>query len=379
MLLPAARRVLAAAAALAALTAAPAAGRPAGEQEPRRPPVHAFGERIEVHRLTVDVRVIDGRGDAVAGLGPEDFRVELHGRPVEVEAVDWRRAGEAELAWQAAAAPAPDGETDAAAAPPASSSPAAPGGGLVVIFLQSADFYMETKAVGHLRMLPRVERFIAGLAPGEQAAVLRYGGSLELEMDFTADRERLRAAVRRAVLGGPRPPPVEDPRPSLGAHFDAEAARRAATPERALAVAGRALAALPGAKTMVFVGWGLGDCGLGAPLTPRRGDGDAALDALAAGRVAVFVLDVTSADAHCLEVGLRYVADVTGGAYASTFHFPDGALRRLERALAGSYTLVLRAPRLGPGRHPLRVRLAPRADGFGRWVLAPDAVFVNPG
>jgi hypothetical protein len=245
-----------------------------------------------------------------------------------------------------------------------------------VIFLQSADFYMQTKAVGHLRMLPRLERMLASLPPGEQAAVLRYGGSLRLEMDFTADPDRLRAAVRRAVLGGRRPPPVEDPRPSLAAHLDAEAARRAGTPERALAVTGEALAAIPGAKTMVFVGWGLGECGLGQPLTTRRNAGEAALAALAAARTPVFVLDVTSADGHCLELGLRYVADVTGGTYASTYHFPDGALHRLERARAGSYTLALRAPRLGPGRHPLRVRLAPRAEGFGRWVLAPDVVFV---
>lgn len=334
-------------------------------------PQGVFDERLEVSRVIVDVRVIDGRGEPVAGLAAADFEVRLDGRPAEVEAVEWHGQSVSEdgvAALPRAAAAAPAGLSARPAAVPPSD--------LLVLFLQSADFIMEAKAVGHLRMLPRLEELAGRLAPGQRAAVLRHGGSLRLESDFTADPARLRAALRRAVLGpGPeaRPDPaVAGPSeevgfPSLAAALDPERARRASSPERALAVAAEALAPLPGSKSIVFVGWGL---------TGRGRDGSRALAALAAARAPVFVLDVTSADGHLLEGGLRHLAHLTGGTYASTYHFPDAALDRLERAIEGRYTLVLRVPRLPPGVHPLRVRLASGAASLGRWVLAPDAIQV---
>lgn len=353
-------------------TAAPAGAAPlppgrSGRNHPGTPR-QAFGERIEVSRVIVEVRVIDVEGAPVADLGAGDFEVRLDGRPVAVEAVEWRMAPGAGYA-------APE-------AVPGSTLSAANGGraaaveaaDLLVIFLQSADFVMATKAVGHLRMLPRLEEMVGRLAPGQRAAVLRHGGSLRLESDFTADPGRLRAAIRHAVLGGPEPEGPAGLRsrsagdaPSLAAGLDPERARRASSPARALAVAADALVPLPGSKSIVYVGWGL---------TGSGRDRDQARAALAAARAPVFVLDVTSADSHLLEAGLRHLADVSGGTYASTYHFPDGAVHRLELALTGRYTLVLRAPRLPPGVHPLRVRLAPGAARFGRWLLAPEVVRV---
>lgn len=372
---------------LLAAAAAPALPQQDGEGEPRRPPEHVFGDRIGVNRLTVEVRVVDGRGP-VTGLGPADFRVVLSGRPVEVEAADWRAAAAPpEPPPVPPAGGAEPGASPAEGRPPAEGSggtpsPAPAPGGLVVIFLQSADFYMETFAKGHMRMLPQLERLIDDLAPGERAAVLRYGSRLELEMDFTDDRERLRTAVRHALFRIGRPPrPVTRARPSLAAHLDLEAARRAATPARGLAVAAEALAAIPGAKSMVFVGWGLLDShrrtGVGVGGVGGSGsDGDDAFAALGAARTSVFVLDITSADWHLLEGGLRTMADVTGGTYAGTYHFPSSARRQLERALAGTYTLVLRVSRLGPGHYPLQVRLAPAAERRGRRVVAPSGVTI---
>jgi VWFA-related protein len=350
-------------------------------EQPAEAPQGVFDERIEVSRVMVDVRVIDGRGEPVAGLGAADFEVRLDGRPAEVEAIEWRGAPVSAdgITGATQSAAAPSYGVAGAPAPPAGARvpPAAvPPSDLLVIFLQSADFIMEAKAVGHLRMLPRLEELAGRLAPGQRAAVLRHGGSLRLESDFTDDPARLRAALRRAVLGpgpetGPGPaaatPSPEDGFPSLAATLDPERARRASSPERALAVAADALAPLPGSKSIVFVGWGL---------TGSGRDGSRARAALAAARSPVFVLDVTSADGHLLEGGLRHLAHVSGGTYASTYHFPDAAVHRLERALGGRYTLILRVPRLLPGAHPLRVRLAPGAASLGRWVLAPDAIQV---
>ena len=85
-----------------------------------------------------------------------------------------------------------------------------------------------------------------------------------------------------------------------------------------------------------------------------------ARDALIAARATVFSLDVTQANYHSLEAGLRLVSDDTGGFYASTFEFSNLALERLGRALEGSYVLFVETPRLKPGHHRLSVELKGR-------------------
>ena len=60
-----------------------------------------------------------------------------------------------------------------------------------------------------------------------------------------------------------------------------------------------------------------------------------AVRALEAARATVFVLDVSQADYHSLEVGLQNVASHTGGPYDRTFHVASQAVRRLAQAFAG--------------------------------------------
>ena len=58
----------------------------------------------------------------------------------------------------------------------------------------------------------------------------------------------------------------------------------------------------------------------------------------------MFSLDFTQADAHSLSVGLGQVSGDTGGFYASTFRFPNIAIERLHKTLAGHYELEVRKP-----------------------------------
>lgn len=344
-----ARAPLLAVLAIASVAAAQTGGEESGDR-----PASTFGDTIEVHRTIADLRVIDGRWRPVLGLGPEDFRVRIDGRPVAVEAVEW---------WPVT------GSADVGkAAIAAARSP----GRLIVLFIQSADFYMQAFGEGHMRLRPRIQRWLEELPPADRVTVLRYGGSLRLESDFTTDRARLRAAVDRAVLGRPGPLPLERPRaaPSLAIHLDPDRARRATTVERALAVTGEALAAIPGPKTMIFAGWGLGVTGSSHEWSEARA-------ALGAARTSVFVLDVVTADDHTLGRSLETMASTTGGTYASTYPFAQTAMRRLDQTLAGHYTLVLVTPPLPTGEHELRVRLVGAARSAGRQVLAPDAVFVD--
>lgn len=147
--------------------------------------------------------------------------------------------------------------------------------------------------------------------------------------------------------------------PSLFANLDPGAGRRAATPESALLLLGDALEELPGSKSLVLFGWGMGrwSPGIGVLL-----DADywPARRALVDGRVTVFALDITNADYHTLEVGLQQVAADTGGFYARTHLFPGQALNRLQHALAGHYVLTFARPALPRGEHGLDIALVGR-------------------
>jgi hypothetical protein len=214
-----------------------------------------------------------------------------------------------------------------------------------------------------MKLAARGREVIAGLAPEDRVAVLLYDSRLRLLCDFSSDRARVLRAVERGVLFEGDPPWVESGFPSLAAHLDRGAARQAAYLESALLELGRALEPLPGAKSLVLFGYGLGRL-TGGRVVPENDYGPAVL-ALERSRVSVFALDVTNADAHSLEVGLMDVAAATGGFYARTHLFPDQALARLEHALQGHYELTLEAP-AESGLHDLQVEV----PGRGAEVLA---------
>ena len=85
------------------------------------------------------------------------------------------------------------------------------------------------------------------------------------------------------------------------------------------------------------------------------------------GTVTVFSLDTTDADYHDLEFGLGRAAKDTGGFYAKTHVFPQIAIDRLERTLAGHYELEVRKPAgIGSGAHTIEVRVRRK----GTYVMA---------
>ena len=126
---------------------------------------------------------------------------------------------------------------------------------------------------------------------------------------------------------------------------------------------------LPGEKTIVFLGWGLGNLTpIGVRMPPAYDD---ALRALDAARATVFVLDVSTADYHSLEFGLEQVAEDTGGTYEKTHIFPDGATRRIARSMDGHYLLYYRRPDGLAAGTGLRVELVNPRLGE---VIAPRAL-----
>jgi VWFA-related protein len=327
-------------------------GLTAGAQEEPR----IEGETIDVSLSTIVVRVVDTWGAPVLDLKPEDFRVRAGKREIPVAAVDW--ISEEEPPLPAPAAPEA-GETEAPAPAPSVPRPAS----LVVFFVQ-ADLN-PTRISGQLRLRLHTRGLLDTLPPADRVAVVSYDSHLKLRQDFTRDHEKVYAALDRAMLYNPEDEVASEGPESLAAYFDTEAARRAASPERALELTARALAPFPGEKTLIFLGWGLGRFdGGGVSMVPAYRP---AVRALAAAHASVFVLDVTSADAHSLEVGLQNVAEATGGVYLRTFRFPGLATQILAKAISGYYVITLDKAELDRVKGPLQIELR---DGRRGTVIA---------
>ncbi len=109
---------------------------------------------------------------------------------------------------------------------------------------------------------------------------------------------------------------------------------------------------------MIYTGWGLGEYfGGGVTMTPDYSDARAAL---ARARVTVFVLDVTQADYHSLEVGLETIAEDTGGTYEKTFRQPLQMTERLAHTLEGCYEIGFTVPETVDRRGKVHVELIGR-------------------
>ena len=304
-----------------------------------------FREKVDVERVVIDARAVDGRGQPILGLAATNFQVKVDGKPVALESATW------------VTGTPPDELLPAVEGDAATAGDVVVGGlprGRLIVMLFQKDFD-PSRLTGLLRMQGKAVKFLETLGPEDRVAVLTFDYHLKLWQDFTADRERLRLAIQRSLFFGKFPSGQSVDPPSLAEGFDFDAAKRAAEPETALLVTARALLPLRGPKSLVFFGWGMGRLSgdhvfLDADYGPAR-------QALLEARTTVFTLDVTDADSHTLEVGLEQVAADTGGFYAKTHLFPALAMARLEGALAGHYLLVFEKPGYKRGAHRVEVKL----------------------
>ncbi len=325
-------------------------GLPAGAADRQdKPQEPTFSDEIDVSLATVVVRVVDTWGQPMLGLKPEDFRVRVGKKEIPVVAVDW--IGESE---EAAPLPLPElpAEATAEPLPPPPLPPPLPR--LIVFFVQ-ADL-TPSRISGQLRLRPFTRDLLATLRPSDRVAVVSFDSHLKLWQDFTADRVATHDALDRAMLFSHETAVAPGDPVSLAAHYDRAEARAAASPEKGLEIIGRALVPLPGEKTVIFLGWGLGRLfgSFGVVMTP---DYKPAVQALRRAHSSVFVLDVTSADYHSLETGLEAIADSTGGLYLPTFRLPGLATKVLGRVLSGYYVLTFDRAQLSGTSGELRIEL----------------------
>jgi VWFA-related protein len=333
-------------AALAALLVLPAFGQ--------------FRDTVTVARILLDVRITDFDGNALTDLTADDFEVSIGGQKAEVLSATWVE----DTALMADLFPPDNQPTGQPDNPVLKTLP--PAGRLFVIFIQT-DFSRNSERVrGQMHFLLYAEKTLEMLEPEDRVAVFSFDSHLKFRLDFTSDKEQILAAMKSALLVDTPPwsPVVHSP--SLGSRLDRKAMKRAADSESALLLIGNALRPIPGPKSMLLMGWGLGELTTGGVrMKPKY---KFARNALEAARVTIFALDTTYADYHSLEVGLGKAAADTGGFYAKTHVFAQQAIDRLRRTLTGHYELELRRPQsLRPGTHQVDVRVKRR----GARVLAP--------
>jgi VWFA-related protein len=325
-----------AAAAVATLIAGSWVG---AQQAPR------FGERVDVVRIIIDARVLDDRGNPVPDLTVNDFNVRIDGKDARIETATWIGARVTDVD----AAPV--------GAPPLSEAGTPIGPGRLVVFLFQKDLE-PSRIVGLMRMLMKSRHFLDTLTPNDRVAILSFDSHLKIWTDFTNDRERLDRVLAHGLLFE-RPPAVQAAStPSLVERLDPPRGRRTYSFERALELIGTALEPLPGSKSLILIGHGFGRFS-GGDVIMENAYGPAR-QALVVSRTSVFSLDVTNADYHSLEGGLRLVSEQTGGFYAQTKTFPDFAMQRLSSAIAGYYVLFVEKPESQRANHDIDVQLTRR-------------------
>lgn len=311
-------------------------------------------ERVDVARVIIDVRVVDDDGRPIRGLEPDDFEVRIDDEPVRVESAFWVGDDPGNDASDGALARENLRSTEIAGfLEPADR------GQLIVFVVQKS--LVHSRALGLLRLLMFSERLLAGVTPADRVAVVSFDSHLKIWVDFTDDLHRVETVLAEEIMFG-RPPVLEpEGEPSLLATLSQEEGRRTWEIQEALRELGEALEPLPGAKSVVLIGYGFGDLRVVLGMVGSRLDDryDEARAALEAARASVFTLDVSQADYHTFEHGLQMVAEDTGGFYARTYRRPPRReMDRVANAIAGRYVLFTERPAVEPGEHPIEVDVA---------------------
>jgi VWFA-related protein len=321
---------------------------------PHTPPAQQqpLVERVEVARVLIDARVFDDGGRPISDLEPSDFAVKIDGRAVRVESAEWVGRPPATRAGAPEAAPLPMESRTATDANVTHTGPP----GRLVVFLVQKDLE-PLRIVGLMQMSQLVDTLLQPLRSDDRVAVLSFDSRLHIWTDFTTDFERVRSVLAKDIIRRHPEPVAASDDVSLMSSLNPESAGRIYGIEHALRRIAESLEPLPGAKSLVLLGYGFGR------FNARTGDVtlmdgyDEASAALQRARVAVFTLNVTQANFNSLQAGLQTVAAETGGVYASTYEFPTLAIQRVSHALEGHYVLFVEKPELRDGVHRIEVRL----------------------
>jgi hypothetical protein len=306
-----------------------------------------FESSITVQRMLLEVRVTKYGGEPIADLRPEHFKVTVGGQDMRV----------ASALWNDESAPAAAGEAPRQ-------------GRVVVVFIQTDFTRSGLRVTRQTNFRKYAEQIVKSFDAEDRIAVVSFDSHLKFRCDLTTDRAAAIEAMRRAALIDEPDAPAAVPAPSLAQFLDAKEMKNAVNTEEALLILGRALGRIDGPKTMLLIGWGMGDHLRGMFLTrPAWKD---ARRALINGRITVIA--VNTGYGGVLSEGLELAARSTGGFYVSPDQLPQTVVNRVGKTLRGRYELELIAPtQIAAGIYDVAVRV----DRGGAVVLAPDSISIS--
>jgi VWFA-related protein len=310
-----------------------------------------YDETITVSRIIFDVRVTKQNGAPIPDLTANDFEVEIGGVPMRLVSLSWI---DEESTRHLQPVPQPLTEEERAA-PLIRADTSFDDPRLVIVFVQTDFARQRVRMTGQMKFRSYAEEMLKGFAPDDRVAVFSFDSHLKFRRDFTTDRNEAIEALRDSILINEPPAPAAVPEPSIARYLDAAAMKRATSSEQGLLLVANALKNVPGPKTLLLLGWGLGD------LSNRRiimkPEWEQASRAMEEARVTLIALDTTDAT-HDLGGGLNRAAKDTGGFYAPTADLPQIAINRVHGTLRGRYELELIASKpLGGGTHNVSVKV----------------------
>ncbi len=304
------------------------------------------GETMVVERLIVDAHITFPDGEPIPNLTKDDLEVKIDGRQAEIDGVDWFPETGTFV----------DPETGARMTAVEDSAQ----GRLLVFFFQTS--FERSRIGGLVRMAEHAQNFLDTLTENDMVAVVQFDSQLKIIEDFSNDHTRLREAIQQCLKAEDYFWRYDGRWPSISRHVTVELAQKAAGPERALRYVAEGLQRMDGIKSIVVFGWGLGAYGGHGTMTyPEFEQTQLAIETA---RAAIFSLDISDADWHTLETGMRKMSRETGGFYEKTHIFPTLAMEKLRRTLSGRYEIVLFKPnklKEGPS-HDVQIKVKGKGD-----------------
>ena len=319
-----------------------------------------YDDTITVSRVVFDVRVTTASGDPITDLTPADFEVSLGGNRATVASATWTEEG-------ANAEERPYVDENEPGVIRTRVEPR------TIVLLVQTDFGRAAARVrGQMKFRTYAEELIQSFEPRDRVAVFSFDSHLKFRCDLSTDREENIEALRNTILIDEPPPPREVPAPSLASQLDRNAMKRAVNTEEALTLIGNALAHIDGPKTLLLLGWGLGD--RWSRIVYMLDDWKEARKALLDARVSIVALNTSLTGGGALAHGMAMASKQTGGMYANAAGGPRRAVNRVQRTLHGRYELeIVPSKQLEPGEHSIAVRVNRR----GANVLAPGSITIS--
>ena len=309
------------------------AAQPAAAQEE---PAASFEGLVEVTEVLLDVLATDRSGEAVTGLGKEDFIVHENGELIDLTGVSFytTRYG-------------PDGKIQAADGERPSSR--------YFIFF----FHDQTRTGAGTRLIRQQfqasrqsKRWVEEeMLPSDWVAVVSYDVKLKVHLDYTQDRFQIVEAIGNAARnrdpeknigrGGRRLPPSGAPSLLRNLPQGKKLRKETVRIYDGIRLVADASAFIVGRKNLLLFTIGFGEFGRGTPIP--RGDPryyPPMEQALNDANVAVYTIDLTPVEFdHAQRAFMSLLASDTGGYYYGTFVSFITPLQEIASENVGYYVL----------------------------------------